>query len=243
MNSLGELCMDLFLLGHAHLADGQVGDGFGFERRVRAHLDRRGHPTAAGFRIFGRRGLSGLYHQLDEQTACDQALVVGEWKTYAGPIPKNELLRFKAATDDYWFTATANVTLPVVRVFGGTGTATPALCTYAAHHGIVLITPDRWPIPTLCDPHLLWEPGGLEPPPTADQRALASLARPLQNVLRPSPMGGWYVPPASPATDLSARNRLWTTWSDRAWAWWDDALPARFNAIMHDRLGVYGPAA
>lgn len=120
MNTLASLCLDLFLLGHAHLAAGQTGDGFAFERRVRAHLGVCGLPDARGFRVLGRRSLSGLYHQLDEQTECGEALVVGEWKAWSGRISKNELLRFKAATDDYWLGAVNRVEVPVVRVFGGT---------------------------------------------------------------------------------------------------------------------------
>jgi hypothetical protein len=241
VTSLAELCLDMFLLGHAHLADDEVGDGFGFERRIRGHLDRQGLRSAAGFRVFGPRGVSGLYHQIDEQTSCDQALVVGEWKTYTGAIPKNELLRFKAATDDYWMAATT--TLPVVRIFGGTGTISPAMQTYAAHWGIVLISLDRWPIPTLCDPHLLWDPAELEPPPPADQRVLASLIRPLNAVLQPTVDGGWRIPPMPADTDVAARRRLWAEWSDRAWAWWDDSSPARFSTLLSHRVETPGAAA
>jgi hypothetical protein len=209
VTSLAGLCLDLFLLGHAHLAAGEAGDGLGFERRVRGHLDQHGLPTAAGFRVFGRRSLSGLYHQLDEQTSCQQALVVGEWKSYTGRIPKNDLLRFKAATDDYWLAAAAaNTHLPVMRLFGGTGTASVAMRTYAAHWGIVLITPDRWPIPTLGDPHLLWSSAEVDPPSPSDQRALASLVRPLNTVLQPCIDGSWRTPPMAPANDIAARCRL-----------------------------------
>lgn len=140
MTSLAGLCLDLFLLGHAHLATGHAGDGAGFERRVRRHLDAIGLPNGSGFRIFGRRSLSGIHHQIDEMTACSQVAVVGEWKAFTGQIPKNDLLRFKAATDDYWLSPATRRHQPTVRVFGGTGTVTPAMRVYAAHWGIVLIT-------------------------------------------------------------------------------------------------------
>jgi hypothetical protein len=242
VTSLAGLCLDLFLLGHAHLADGEVGDGLGFERRVRGHLDQRGLPTAAGFRVFGRRSLSGLYHQLDEQTSCPQALIVGEWKSYTGRIPKNDLLRFKAATDDYWLAAAANTHLPVMRLFGGTGTASVAMRTYAAHWGIVLITPDRWPIPTLSDPLLLWSSTEVDPPSPSDQRTLASLVRPLSTVLQPCIDGSWRTPPMAPASDIAARCRLWESWSAQAWACWDDAAPGRFSSLLERRVGL-GAAA
>ncbi|MFN2503678.1 MAG: hypothetical protein ABR540_05505 [Acidimicrobiales bacterium] len=235
MSTLAQLCGDLFLLGHAQLAAGVVGDGFGFERRVRVHLDAMGLPDARGFRVLGRRSISGLYHQIDEQTDCGDALVIGEWKAYSGYIPKNDLLRFKAATDDYWLAGLPGGRMPVVRIFGGTGRLTEAMRVYAAHWGIVLVTPDRWPVPALCDEDLLWSPGELNPPPCVDRRTMASLVRPLSAVLAPQADGSWRVPPMAPAADVVQRLRLWRHWSDRAWAWWDDASPARFEALLDAR--------
>jgi hypothetical protein len=235
VSSLAQLCEDLFLLGHAHLAAGVMGDGAGFERRVRGHLDALGLPNARGFRVLGRRTISGLYHQIDEQTHCADALVIGEWKAYSGVIPKNELLRFKAATDDYWLAGAASSPIPVVRVFGGTGHVTDAMRTYAAQSGIILITPSRWPVPTLCDPDLLWSPGELDAPAAADCRTLASLVRPMGAVLAPQPDGSWRVPPMARAADVAARLRLWDAWSDTAWTWWDDASSARFEALVEAR--------
>ncbi|MGI8778086.1 MAG: hypothetical protein ACR2LJ_12080 [Acidimicrobiales bacterium] len=235
MSSLAQLCEDLFLLGHAHLAAGVVADGAGFERRVRAHLDAMGLPNARGFRVLGRRSISGLYHQLDEQTQCTDALVIGEWKAYSGVIPKNELLRFKAATDDYWLAGAAASPIPVVRVFGGTGYMTDAMRTYAAQSGIILITPGRWPVPTLCDADLLWSPGELEPPTAVDRRTLASLVRPMGAVLAPQGDGSWRIPPMAGPADVAARLRLSDAWSDTAWTWWDDVSPARFEALVEAR--------
>ena len=235
MSTLAQLCTDLFLLGHAHLAAGVVGDGAGFERRIRAHLDAMGLPNASGFRVLGRRSISGLYHQIDEQTGCGDALVIGEWKAYSGCIPKNDLLRFKAATDDYWLAGASPLGLPVIRVFGGTGRVTEAMRTYAAHWGIVLVTPDRWPVPALCDEDLLWSPAELDPPPAIDRRTMVSLVRPLDAMLAAQADGSWRVPPMAPAADLGHRLRVWKHWSDSAWAWWDDASPARFEALVEAR--------
>jgi hypothetical protein len=235
MSSLARLSLDLFLLGHAHLAAGEAGNGVGFERRIRSHLDLIGLPNARGFRIFGRRSLSGIYHQLDEQTACDEALVVGEWKAYTGHIPKNDLLRFKAATDDYWLAGTTHPGLPVVRVFGGTGKVTEAMRVFAAHWGIVLVTPNRWPVPALCDPDLLWSAGDLDPPGPVDRRTMANLVRPLGTVLAPQLDGSWRIPPMAPTSDMANRLKVWEHWSERAWAWWDDAGPGRFEALLEGR--------
>ncbi len=240
--SLASLCLDLFLLGHAHLAAGQAGDGFGLERRIRRHLDATGHLNAAGFRVFGRRNMSGIYHQLDEQTRCARVAVVGEWKAHTGHIPKNELLRFKAATDDYWLEPSTRRDQSVIRVFGGTGTVTPAMRVYAAQWGIVLITPDLWPLPSLLDPHLLWGPGDLPCPTARDALALGSLTRPLNTVLSPASDGGWRVPSIPSAPDLASRLQLWRTWSDRAWSWWDDQSPARFDWLLEARTSTVAAA-
>jgi hypothetical protein len=237
MTTLAGLCLDLFLAAHAHLAAGRCGDGRGLERRIADYLDQSGMPNSNGFRVFGRGSLSGIYHQLDEQTTCTRAHVAGEWKAYTGQIPKNDLLRFKAATDDYWLAAGARRDKPLIRVFGGTGRVTQAMRTYAAHWGIVLITPDRWPIPTLYDPYLIWGPTGMDAPSPLDTRVLRTLMQPLGDVLTPMPDGSWRVPAMAEATDLAHRLQLWQTWSDRAWEWWDDAAPSRFDWLLDSRLG------
>lgn len=236
MRTLAELCLDLFLLGHAHLAAGQAGEGAAFERRVRAHLGNLGQPDGRGFRVLGRRSLSGLYHQLDEQTRCADALVVGEWKAHSGRIPKNDLLRFKAATDDYWLAGRGRFPAPVVRVFGGTGTVSDSMRAYAAHAGIVLITPERWPVPVLVDPDLLWSPGDLELPWSVDRRTLMSLIRPMDRVLAAQPDGSWRVPPLASERDVAARIGVWGHWSECAWDWWDGSSRGHFDMLMESRL-------
>lgn len=237
MSTLSGLALDLFLLGHTHLAAGQAGFGSAFERRVREHLDAVGMPDARGFRVFGRKSLSGLYHQLDEQTSCTNAVVVGEWKAYRGRIPKNDLLRFKAVTDDYWLAGPRHHPAPVVRIFGGTGTVSESMRIYAAHWGIVLVTPDRWPVPTLADPDLLWPPVDVDGPSPVDQRSLASLVRPLDHVLRPQADGSWRVPAMANAPDIAARLGVWEHWSAEAWRWWDDAARGRFDLLLSSRIG------
>src|SRR5215211_2237594 len=99
------LVRDLFCLAQVHRASGQAGDGRGFERRVERHLAAVGvRPVDvfSGVRSLGSQSLSGLYHQIDATGVVREAVVIGEWKAYSGAIPKNELLRFKGATDDYW---------------------------------------------------------------------------------------------------------------------------------------------
>ena len=236
MTTLSQLTLDFFLLGHAHLAAGQAGDGLAFERRVRAHLQMLSKPHGLDFRVLGRHSLSGLYHQLDEQTSCDQALVVGEWKAYTGEIPKNEVLRFKAATDDYWLTGHADDVLPLVRVFGGTGSASAKLQSYCALWGIALITPELWPVPALCDPHLLWEAGDLPSPRGADLRALTGLVRPMGSLLKPQSDGSWLLPKLPSPPQIAGSCHVWRQWSDQAWEWWNDARPARFESLLANRV-------
>lgn len=236
MSSLAELTLDLFLLGHAHLAAGQAGEGFAFERRVRRHLDVSGFVDSRGFRVFGRRSLSGLYHQIDEQTACVNAVVVGEWKAYRGTVPKNDLLRFKAVTDDYWLADPRPTSTRVVRVFGGTGAVTDSMRVYAAHWGIILVTPDRWPIPALTDPSLLWSDWDRQGPTSIDRRTLATLIQPMDRILAPQQDGTWKLPGMATAADIAARISVWEHWSERAWRWWDDSDHTRFDDLMADRL-------
>ncbi|WP_132112574.1 hypothetical protein [Actinocrispum wychmicini] len=232
--------MDLFLLAHAHLAAGQDGNGAALERRIRAHLVSTRLPHTPGWRVFGHRSLSGLYHQIDEQTQCHQALVIGEWKAYTGRIPKNDLLRFKAVTDDYWLSSSTRRDVPIVRIFGGTGTITEQMRAYAAQAGIILITPDHWPIPALCDPDLLWCPGELDSPSPLDVRTMLTLTRSLGDLLQPQLDGSWRMPPFPTPSDLAPRFAVWRHWSERAWAWWDDAAPARFDWLMDTRTITTG---
>ncbi len=59
-------------------------------------------PQPGGCSFLGRASLSGLAHQVDAVIGCRDVIVIGEWKAYRGTIPKNELLRFKAVSDDYY---------------------------------------------------------------------------------------------------------------------------------------------
>ena len=103
---------------------------------------------------------------------------------------------------------------------------------YAAHAGIILITPSTWPIPTLLEPDLRWGPGDLAGPSSLDRYALSTLVRPINDVWRPLPDGGWRVPPLRTATDLGSRLAVMHHWSDAAWAWWHDQRPGRFDLLM-----------
>lgn len=217
MVSLTAFLRDLFCLANAHVAAGGAGDGRAFERRVQRHLAMTGvRPVDvfSGVRSLGSQSLSGLYHQVDATGRTRDAIVIGEWKSYRGSIPKNDLMRFKAATDDYWLRQHRYATSPVIRIFGGTGSVSRTLRRYAAQWGICLITPDRWPAPLLAAETTTW---GMASPDRLARRYLAWLARPLGTVCVPQSGGGWLIP--KPPTDASLDHflNLHDRWSEELW--------------------------
>lgn len=217
MVTLTAFLRDLFCLANVHLASGDAGDGDAFERRIERHLGAIGVRPAvvfSGVRSLGSQSLSGLRHQIDATGATREAIVIGEWKAYRGTIPKNDLMRFKAVTDDYWLRQHPFATAPIVRVFGGTGHLSPALRRYAAQWGICLVTADRWPSPLLASESTAWPDRG---PDRLARRYLAWLSRPLSAVMAPQPDGGWSIP--KPATDATIDHllALHDNWSDELW--------------------------
>lgn len=217
MMSLPTLLRDLFCLANVHLAAGEAGDGRAFERRVDRHLAARGVRRVdvfSGVRSLGSHSLSGLYHQIDATGRTREAVVIGEWKAYRSWIPKNDLLRFKAATDDYWLQQHRYAAAPLVRVFGGTGYVSPALRRYAAHWGICLITPDRWPAPVIAAETTAWPDSA---PGHIDRRYLAWLCRPMNAVCIPQSNGGWLIPKPPTNTNIDYFLDLHDRWSDQLW--------------------------
>lgn len=237
MLSFAALCRDLFLLAQDDLPSQGATRGRAWEHRIAEHLTRRGVPVEAvpgGCRILGHASLSGLAHQIDGSFACADAFVIGEWKAYRGAIPKNEVLRFKAATDDYYAAMARSLPQrPIMRVFGGIGRASRDLRCYAALHGIAVIDPEHWPAAVLAAESLRW-PDRTDPVPTSDeQHELAWLCRPLQQVLQPRPDGSLVIPPAATPSRLATVIDLHDHWSARLWdavdanVEWFEALRAR----------------
>jgi hypothetical protein len=221
MTSVTALLRNLFCLANAHLLAGEAGDGRSFERRVERHLAAMGvRPVEvfSGVRSLGSHSLSGLRHQIDATGRTRDAIVIGEWKAYQSLIPKNDLLRFKAATDDYWLRQHAYATAPVIRIFGGTGYVSPGLRRYAARWGICLITPDRWPAPILAAQTTAWSDTA---PDRLARRYLAWLCRPISAVCTPQLDGGWLIP--KPPTDAIIDHflALHDRWSDELWRGFD----------------------
>jgi hypothetical protein len=219
---------DLFCLANAHLAAGQAGDGRAFERRIERHLAAVGvRPVEvfSGVRSLGSQSLSGLYHQIDATGSTREAVVIGEWKAYRGAIPKHDLMRFKAATDDYWLRQHHYAAAPVMRVFGGTGHVSAALRRYAAHWGICLITTDRWPSPLLAAQSTAWSNGG---PDHVARRYLAWLSRPLGSVCIPQADGSWSIPKPPDDATIDHFLSLHDRWSTELWRRFDGE-PGSFN--------------
>jgi hypothetical protein len=238
MASIASVCLDVFILGVDYAAAGLAGDGYGFERVVARHLARRGVPVrgAGCARVLGPQSLSGLRHQIDAQGDAGEGFLVGEWKAYRGLIPKNELLRFHAVTEDYWLQRPREAGRPVFRFFGGTGKVTDAARRFAARWGISLITPDIWPALALADPFLAWPDG--DGPSPQDRRVLTWLGRPLQTIYEASPDGRIVLPPPVEDAVVDARLALQDRWSEQAWRWWFDADPSRLDQLADVRAAI-----
>jgi hypothetical protein len=235
MASVASVCLDIFILGVDYAAERRCGDGYGFENVVARHLTRRGVSVRGrdGTRVVGPQSLSGLRHQIDAQGDIGDGLLIGEWKAYRRTIPKNELLRFHAVTEDYWLLNPRAAGRPVFRFFGGTGRITPAARRFAARWGICLITPETWPALALADPTIAWPEG--DGPSSYERRTLTWLARPLQSVFSTTNSGQLLLPAPVDDATVDTRLALQDRWSEVAWDWWFDRGP-RFTDLVSARL-------
>lgn len=222
MATFTELCFDLFVLAQQG-TDDAVGAARGriWEEAVAERLGERGIPVESvpgGYRVLGFMSLSGLLHQVDSTLACSDAIILAEWKAYRGALPKNDLLRFKAATDDYYMAfGAAGLSKPVFRLFGGIGEASYELRRYAALHGIAIIERDRWPLPILASNECVWPGNAAAGPSVHEQNALAWGVRPLQRVICVQPSGGFFLPQPQSAARVDSLLRLHEHWSDELW--------------------------
>jgi hypothetical protein len=190
--------------------------GYGWERRIERELLLNGfaiRSLPAGSRVLGTFSASGMRHQVDAEIRCERAFVIGEWKSFTGPVPKNEILRFKAVTDDYYEVMSAGVRrAPVLRIFGVSGDGSLGVRRYAVRHGIALIERSRWPAAVLADPSLRW-PG--EGPPEGDRRRLAWMTRSMQHVMRHQDDGSMLVERPLKEAAVDALLQLQERWSVR----------------------------
>lgn len=234
-----DLCRDLYTLAQDIGCDATAirgpERGWRWESRIADTLAYRGYPVEAipgGVQVLGAVPASGLRHQTDAALTCRDAHVIGEWKSYTGPVPKNEVLRFKAATDDLFDTLAQRLPRqPVLRLFGVGGDVSLQLRGYAARHGITLVERSRWPAPVLADPDLPWPPE--HAPPRIDQRRLRWMSRPLQEVFPQLPDGSLRLPPPLPAASVEALLALQDRWSARLWSVLD-SNPGSFERFAAD---------
>jgi hypothetical protein len=211
------LCRDLYLLTQDFDAASGPERGWSWERRIAEALYLQGFPVrsvAGGLEVHGAVPASGLRHQIDAEIRCRDSLVIGEWKAYTAPVPKNEVLRFKAVTDDVYETMSARPPrMALMRLFGSAGDASVELRRYAARHGIALVERSRWPAAVLADSELRW-PADMAPS-EYDRRRLAWLCRPIQRVFRLQPDGSLRVPRPPAASAIDALLALHDWWSER----------------------------
>jgi hypothetical protein len=214
------LCAELYLLTLEDLEGSGPARGWRWEQLIAERLIDKGYPARAipgGGSIFGVLPASGLRHQIDAEITCTDALVIGEWKAHRGPVPKNDVLRFKAISDDIFDgMAGRPPRLPILRLFGVAGDASPELRWYAARHGIILVERTRWPAPVVADPWLQW-PADAEPTRVELERT-RWLSRSLQEAYPQADGGGYIVPPLPSSSALDAVLRTHDRLSQRLWA-------------------------
>lgn len=225
-----QLCRDLYVLSQEVDPTPAPHRGSHWERRIADVLSMRGFPVMSmpgGIQVHGVLPASGLRHQTDAAIVCSDAYVVGEWKSYTGSVPKNEILRFKAVTDDlYDVISEHQPRRPVLRLFGVAGDASAELRWYAARHGITLIERSRWPAPVLADSSFSWSPS--EGPSEIDLYRLRWLSRSLQEVYPRLPDGSLRIMRRLPDPAIKALLVLHDYWSDRLWDL-IDSQPIRFD--------------
>ena len=195
MISLTAFVRDLFCLANAHLAAGEAGDGRGFRAPRRAAP--RGDRRATGRGLL-RRPLAGQPFPLGPlpPDRRHRPHAGGGRDRRVEGVPRLRSPRTTCCGSRPRRTTTGSVsiqyaTAPVIRVFGGTGYASPALRRYAALWGICLITADRWPAPLLAAETTVW-PRRRAGPPRAPLPRLAG--RPLSMVCVPQRDGAGRSP-------------------------------------------------
>jgi hypothetical protein len=229
------LSRDLFLLSFA-APQLSIAGGQDWEECVHEQMALQSVPVevlSGGYSVFGFTSLSGLQHQVDLTLGASDAIVILECKNYRNALPKNELLKFKAVTDDYYMSLGPSLPRkPVFRVFGGPGDAARDLRRYAALHGIVLIDRGNWPVPFLVA-HDGRSVG--TPLPATATSVLSNLFRPMQRALPRLANGGYQVGSLTASIvvdDLVAAHDRWSDW------FWEqvDARPGSFEEMLGRRL-------
>jgi len=224
---LVELALELFKATYA----ATPGDGEAWETVARTALARRGarfEQIPGGATLFGFASASGLPHQLDAVIRVEDAFVVLELKAHAGTVPKNDLLRFAAATDDFVFGLGSEFpALPVYRILATLGQVSIGMRRFAALRGIGMIERGRWPSMVLSAPSVVW-PEADGRPTDRDREQIGRLVRPVQAVLRS--VGAQYLyDPGLAQRTIVVLLALEDDWSNRLWV----AVETRTQTLWH----------
>lgn len=107
--------------------------------------------------LYGYPSASGIPHELDAAGISDVAVVL-EAKDQAQPLTKYQVDSFDGRTFDYFEGCVLNgFRLPIYRVIWSTGTTEGPVRRYAALKGIIIVGPDRVPLPTLIAAAERWD--------------------------------------------------------------------------------------
>lgn len=181
---LVEVAWALFQAARDPAAQTSVSDGDRWERYIASSL------RAVGARVgqlpgtcmpFGLRSMSGLPHQLDLAASVPGAVFLLEMKSHRRVVPKNDLLRFVAASEDCFLGLGPYVpSQPLYRMLVSIAPTSPPARLYAGVRGVGIVDGSIWPAAALASLRLSW-PGGIVPPSTEERKALAQLVRPMQD--------------------------------------------------------------
>jgi hypothetical protein len=107
--------------------------------------------------LFDYPSLSGLTHELDAAGIKDVAVVL-EAKDQGHPVDKTQVDAFDGKTFDCFEGAIhCGYTLPLYRMMWSTMGIDPRLRRYAARKGIIMVGPDRVPLPSLIAAAERWD--------------------------------------------------------------------------------------
>jgi hypothetical protein len=107
--------------------------------------------------LFGYPSASGLKHELDAAGILDVAIVI-EAKDQTCGVDKNEVDCFDGKTFDYYESLVRHgKTIPLYRILWSTSVIDPLIRRYAIRRGIIPVTPDIVPIPTLLAAASRWD--------------------------------------------------------------------------------------
>ena len=214
---LVEVAWALFQATRDPAAQAAVSDGDRWERYVASTL------RSAGARVgqlpgtcmpFGLRSMSGLPHQVDLAASVPDSVFLLEMKAHRRIVPKNDLLRFAAVSEDCFLGLGPYApSQPLYRMLVSIAPTSPPARLYAGVRGVGIIDGSMWPAATLASPRLSW-PVGTVPPGARERAALAQLVRPMQDdfSLRANGAGVRYAAAAPIAWAI----QLQEEWSARA---------------------------